>query len=85
MQILYNKHSKISDNNDAAETQDSRLLLLLHLVIHIIGRLVNGNIRLHKVGVIMRLLETVIADSAAFKFLEQVRQKDENLLSTFRA
>ena len=61
---------KISDNNDAAETQDSRLLLLLHLVIHIIRRLVNGDLRLHQVGVIMRLLETVSADSAAFKFLE---------------
>ena len=84
MQILYNTHLKISDNNDVAETQDSRLLLLLHLVLHIIGRLFNRNIRLHKVGVIMRL-ETVITDSAAFKFLEQVRQKDENLLSTFRA
>ena len=70
MQILYTKHLKISDKNDLAETQDSCLLLLLHLVLHIIGRLVNGNIRLHKVGVIMRL-ETVIADSA-FKFLEQV-------------
>ena len=59
-----------SDNNDSAETQDGCFLLLLHFVVNLLERLVNGNIRLDKVGVIMRL-ETVIADPA-FKFLEQV-------------